>query len=263
MRTLACIKQVPCSGTGMDTQRGVIIRSEGERGMNPHDESALELALRLRDMTGSKASVLTMGPAFAEEMLKNALELGADEAYLLTGAAFAGADVLATSHALATGIRHIGLPDVIICGEYTTDGGTGQTGAALAARLGLDCADSVSEVLRVSKEKLLIRQERADEGRAYLLEIKTPCLLMAKSGAFPLRLPSLRHKLAAKKKTVVTISPEELGGNGIHSFGLSGSGTRVEKIETVPGPPKRSLAKLTGEEAAGLILETVRRCGDE
>lgn len=264
MKTLACIKQVPRSEARMDNQRGVMIRSTGERGMNPHDESALELALWLRDTAeGGTASVLTMGPAFAGEMLRNALELGADEAYLMSGAAFAGADVLATARTLAAGIRRIGVPDLIICGEYTTDGGTGQTGAELAARLGLDRVDGVTAVLEVSGGRLRLRQERADEGREYLLEVKIPCLLTVKSGAFPLRLPSLKHKLAAKKKTITAISPEELDGYGKDSLGLSGSRTRVEKIETVSLPPRQSLSKMTGEAAAELILEAVRRCGDE
>lgn len=261
MRILVCIKQVPQSTARMDEGSGVIIRSQGERVMNPHDESALELALRLGGTDGT-VELLSMGPQFAREMLASALEVGASKAYLLCGAAFAGADVLATSRALAEGILHIGLPDIVVCGEYTTDGGTGHTGAALAARLGIDCVDCVTEILEQREGRLLLRHRREDEGREYTVECKTPLLLTAKSGAFPLRLPSLKLKLAAKKKEIALISPEQLSA-GPESFGLSGSRTRVRKIETVAAPATHPPARSSGAEAAKIILAAVRRLGDE
>ena len=77
-----------------------------------------------------------MGPPQAEEMMRDAYTMGADDAVILSDRKFAGADVLATSYALSQGITAIGDIDLIICGKQTTDGDTAQVGPAIAEHLG-------------------------------------------------------------------------------------------------------------------------------
>lgn len=132
MKIVVCMKQVPAtSKVDIDPETGAMKRMSGETRTNPYDLFALETALSIREKTGGTVTVLTMGPPQAEEMIRDAYTMGADEGVILSDRKFAGADVLATSYALAQGIQVIGGADLIICGRQTTDGDTAQVGPAL------------------------------------------------------------------------------------------------------------------------------------
>ena len=109
MKILVCMKQVP-AGTkvDIDPETGAMKRLSGETRTNPYDLFALESALQLREKVGGSVTVLTMGPPQAEEMMRDAYTMGADDAVILSDRKFAGADVLATSYALSQGITAIG-----------------------------------------------------------------------------------------------------------------------------------------------------------
>lgn len=109
MKILVCMKQVP-AGTkvDIDPETGAMKRLSGETRTNPYDLFALEAALQLREKVGGSVTVLTMGPPQAEEMMRDAYTMGADDAVILSDRKFAGADVLATSYALSQGITAIG-----------------------------------------------------------------------------------------------------------------------------------------------------------
>ena len=129
MKIVVCMKQVPAtSKVDIDPETGAMKRMSGETRTNPYDLFALETALAIREKTGGTVTVLTMGPPQAEEMIRDAYTMGADEGVILSDRKFAGADVLATSYALAQGIQVIGGADLIICGRQTTDGDTAQVG---------------------------------------------------------------------------------------------------------------------------------------
>jgi electron transfer flavoprotein beta subunit len=100
--------------------------------INPTDMHALETALALKDRFGGGVRLLAMGPPLFEEYLRLALAMGADEAFLLSDRAFGGADTLATSYTLAAGVRRIGHFDLILCGEESSDGATGQVPPGMA-----------------------------------------------------------------------------------------------------------------------------------
>lgn len=132
MKIVVCMKQVSAtSKVDIDPETGAMKRMSGETRTNPYDLFALETALAIREKTGGTVTVLTMGPPQAEEMIRDAYTMGADEGVILSDRKFAGADVLATSYALAQGIQVIGGADLIICGRQTTDGDTAQVGPAL------------------------------------------------------------------------------------------------------------------------------------
>ena len=115
MKILVCMKQVP-AGTkvDIDPETGAMKRLSGETRTNPYDLFALEAALQLREKVGGSVTVLTMGPPQAEEMMRDAYTMGADDAIILSDRKFAGADVLATSYALSQGITAIGDVDLIM-----------------------------------------------------------------------------------------------------------------------------------------------------
>lgn len=106
MNIVVCLKQVPDTNeVKIDPVKGTLIRDGVPSIINPDDKNALEESLILKENNGAKVTVISMGPPQAKEALREALAMGADEAILISDRAFAGADTLATSYALATAIK--------------------------------------------------------------------------------------------------------------------------------------------------------------
>ena len=149
---------------------GTINRSALPAIFNPEDLNALEQALRLKDAhPGSTVTMLTMGPGRAAEIIREGLYRGADNGYLLTDRAFAGADTLATSYALATAIRKIGEYDIIVGGR----------------KLGLPQITYVEEIQEVKDGR--IRVKRHIDGGVETVEGPLPIVLTVNGSAAPCR----------------------------------------------------------------------------
>ena len=150
LKIVVLAKQVPdtrCVGKDAMNADGTINRAALPAIFNPEDLNALEQALRLKDThPGSTVTILTMGPGRAAEIIREGLYRGADNGYLLTDRAFAGADTLATSYALATAVRKIGDYDIIVGGRQAIDGDTAQVGPQVAEKLGLPQITYVEEI---------------------------------------------------------------------------------------------------------------------
>ena len=189
MKILVCMKQVP-AGTkvDIDPETGAMKRLSGETRTNPYDLFALEAALQLREKVGGSVTVLTMGPPQAEEMMRDAYTMGADDAIILSDRKFAGADVLATSYALSQGITAIGDVDLIICGKQTTDGDTAQVGPAIAEHLGIPHAAWVSEIVDADSESIQVKQDLVSVSQTS--KIPYPCLITVDKDMCVPRLPS-------------------------------------------------------------------------
>jgi electron transfer flavoprotein beta subunit len=128
MRIIVCIKQVPDTAeVRINPETNTLIRDGVPSIINPYDTHAIEAGLQIKEKTGGKVTVVTMGPPQAETALREALSMGVDEAVLLTDRAFAGSDTWATAYTLAKAIEHIG-GDVILCGKQAIDGDTAQVG---------------------------------------------------------------------------------------------------------------------------------------
>ena len=123
MNIIVCVKQVPDTAQiRLNPETRTLVRDGVENILNPYDAEALETALILKDKYGAKVTVITMGPPQAKDILKDAIALGADQAYLLTDRVVAGSDTLATSVALAALVKHLGDYDLILCGREAADG---------------------------------------------------------------------------------------------------------------------------------------------
>ena len=162
MKIIVCMKQVP-AGTkvDIDPETGAMKRLSGDTRTNPYDLFALETALQLRELLGGTVTALTMGPPHAEEMMRDAYSMGADDAVILSDRKFAGSDVLATSYVLSQGIKVLGGADLIICGRQTTDGDTAQVGPAIAEHLMLPHAAWVAEIVKADQNSICVRQDLA------------------------------------------------------------------------------------------------------
>ncbi|MDD3220505.1 MAG: electron transfer flavoprotein subunit beta/FixA family protein [Lachnospiraceae bacterium] len=233
MKIVVCMKQVP-AGTkvDIDPETGAMKRLSGETRTNPYDLFALEAALSLREKTGGTVTVLTMGPPQAEEMMRDAYTMGADDAVILSDRKFAGADVLATSYALSQGIQVIGGADLIICGKQTTDGDTSQVGPAIAEHMGIPHAAWVAEIVDADEHAISVRQDLVSVSQ--VSKLPYPCLITVDKDMCVPRLPSYLLKCATKERPVRIIGFDDMPDHDLTRYGLIGSPTSVERMFAPP-----------------------------
>lgn len=228
MNIVVCLKQVPgTTKVKIDPQTNTLIRQGIESIVNPFDAYALEEGVRLKERCGGKVTAVSMGPPQAEEVLREAVSLGADEAILLSDRAFAGSDTWVTAYTLARAMDKLGQYDLIICGRQTIDGDTGQVGPELAEILGLPFVAYVSKVEEINNGHIRVRR-MVEEGYE-VIEAPLPAAITVVKEINVPRLPSLRGLTKAKSAVIPVWTAEELGADK-NMVGLSGSATRVIKI---------------------------------
>lgn len=233
MKIIVCMKQVP-AGTkvDIDPETGSLKRLSGDTQTNPYDLFALEVALTIKEKTGGTVTALSMGPAQAEEMMRDAYTMGADDAIILSDRKFAGADVLATSYALSQGIQLAGGADLIICGKQTTDGDTAQVGPSIAEHLSIPHAAWVSEIVDIKPSSICVRQNL---GRTtQISEIPFPCLITVDKDICVPRLPSYLLKKATANRPVTIFGFQDMPDQNMSKYGLVGSPTSVERMFAPP-----------------------------
>ena len=277
MRIIVLAKQVPDTrNVGKDAMKadGTINRAALPAIFNPEDLSALEQALRLKERyPGSTVTLLTMGPGRAAEIIREGLYRGADDGVLLTDRAFAGADTLATSYALAMAIRKIGDFDLIVGGRQAIDGDTAQVGPQVAEKLGLSQITYAEEIVGVTDGRITVR--RKIPGGVETVEGPLPIVVTVNGSAAACRprnarlVQKYKHALGAQEKAERTKGGEPLPyaelydsrpylklgkgsvadvGGDVAQCGLSGSPTKVKTIENIVFQAKESRS-LTDSDA--------------
>ena len=291
LKIIVLAKQVPDTrNVGKDAMKedGTINRAALPAIFNPEDLNALEQALRLKDAyPGTTVTLLTMGPGRAAEIIREGLYRGADGGYLLTDRAFAGADTLATSYALATAIKKIGDYDIIIGGRQAIDGDTAQVGPQVAEKLGLTQVTYAEEILNVDEKNRSITVKRHIDGGVETVEGPLPIVITVNGSAAPCRprnaklVMKYKRALGAQEKVPApACHPEGVSAlpypelyekrpylnipewsvadvNGdLAQCGLSGSPTKVKAIQNIVFQAKESKT-LTGSDkyVEDLIVE--------
>ena len=146
-RYIVFLKQVPLSTkVEMDPVTRTLKRSSAMTRTNPDDLYALQLAVKLKRQTGAEIVAVSMGPASEEEVLREALQRGADKAVLLSSKAFAGSDTWCTSLVLAAAVRKLGEYDLLLFGKMAVDGDTAQVGPEVAGQLDIPQVTHLMEV---------------------------------------------------------------------------------------------------------------------
>ncbi|MDR2682879.1 MAG: electron transfer flavoprotein subunit beta/FixA family protein [Dysgonamonadaceae bacterium] len=264
LKIIVLAKQVPDTrNVGKDAMKedGTVNRAALPAIFNPEDLNALEQALRLKEQyPGSTITLLTMGPPRAADIIREGLFRGADGGYLLTDRAFAGADTLATSYALSRAIRKIGDFDLIVSGRQAIDGDTAQVGPQVAEKLGIPQITYAEEIQSVENGRITVKR-RLERG-VEKVQGQLPLLVTVNGSAAACRPRNAR--LIQKYKYAQTPSEKQAaGGNSARLFdtrtylylnewstadvdadvkqcGLSGSPTKVKKIENVVFQAKES-----------------------
>lgn len=265
MHNVVCIKQVPDSAQiRVHPVTNTIMRQGVPAIINPYDLFALEEALRLRDRFGGTVTVVTMGPPQAEAALRKALGFGADEAILVTDKAFAGADTLATSYALAATIRRIAETrpvDIVFTGKQTIDGDTAQVGPGIAKRMDLQLLTYVSRITAVDLERREIQVERRAEGGVQLLKTALPCLITMLEGSNEMRFGAMADLFRAARYEIPQWDRTAAGIGDVTKVGLKGSPTVVNKVFT-PSPRAEKAEMMPGGDPAAISEALLKRIAE-
>ena len=261
MKVIVCIKQVPdTSGKVAVNPDGTLNRASMQTITNPDDMNALEAALKVKDATGCKVIVVTMGPAPAAGMLREALAMGADEAVLVSAREFGGSDTYATSQILAAAINKIGVEkdDIVMCGRQAIDGDTAQVGPQIAEKLGLP---QVTYAADIKKDGDTVTVQRMLEDGYMTIKVQTPCLLTCIKELNNPRYMSIGGILGAYEKPLDTFDYEALKDDPLidaSTIGLKGSPTNIFKSFTPPqkgaGQMLEGADKATCEELANILV---------
>jgi len=253
---VVCVKQVPSSEAriqiGSDGRS--IDRSNLELVVNPYDEYAVEEALRTREKFGGTVSVISVGPAKAEEALRTCLALGADRALIVKDETLLGADAIGTARILAEAVRPLA-PDLVLFGKVSIDVENHSIGVAVAELLGLPHAAVVSKVEWIDEKRL--RANREIEGATEVLEVELPAVLTAEKGLNEPRYTSLPGIMKAKKKPIEELTA---AGLGLDPAAVGEGAARLTVTALEPPPMRAEGKKLTGDarEAVTAVLRSLR-----
>jgi electron transfer flavoprotein beta subunit len=261
LHIVACTKVVPKpEEIRVDEATLRIDRGQVRSEINPPDMNALEMALRLKDLHGGRLSIISMGPPLFEPYLRVALAMGADQVFLLSDPKFGGADTLATTYTLAQAIRKIGDVDLIICGEESSDGATGQVPPGLAEWLDMPQLTLTTQVDVNPKSRVAIGK-RGIPGGFELLQVPLPAVVSVKTAANEPRFMDFEIKPWAFDEAKVTVwgsadldvDADKIGEPGSPTIvsGLAEAEVRERKrifLEGSPDEMARRLAQILSEQ---------------
>lgn len=284
LKIVVLAKQVPDTrNVGKDAMKadGTVNRAALPAIFNPEDLNALEQALRIKDRyPQSTVTILTMGPFRAAEVIREAMFRGADGGVLLTDRKFAGADTLATSYTLACAIKKLN-PDLIVAGRQAIDGDTAQVGPQVAEKLNLPQVTYAEAIDGIDFQTGEMTIRRRLEHGVETVTMKLPGVITVNASAPECR--PRNAKMVMKYKHARTVSEvqeqqedyylalhkercylciPEWGAADVNadeeSLGLSGSPTKVKKVENIVFQAKEA-KHLTGDdsEIEGLMKELI------
>lgn len=272
VKVIVCIKQVPmASELPWDAQSGTLRRDLAEGMMNPACKHALEAALTMKHQQGGHVTAITMGPPMAEEILREAIAMGADRCLMLSDPAMAGSDTTVTSSTLARAIEIFCSDfDLILTGCHTTDSETAQVGPQLAEELDIP---GVAYVDEMEINDRIIRVQRFSDNFFETLEVDLPCLLTVNTRHFtPRYIPLSGLQDAFGEVNILSVSAADLGIDP-SSVGIEGSPTKILEVFTplaekknivLKGAPKKIVEELFDRfdtKISGIIKKDIKREG--
>ena len=256
MKIVVCVKQVP------DTKGGVKFKPDGtlDRAamltiMNPDDKAGLEAALRLKDQYGAEVTVVTMGLPKAEEVLREAMAMGADNGILVTDRVLGGADTWATSQTIAGALRNLDY-DLIITGRQAIDGDTAQVGPQTAERLDIPQVTYVDEILEVKEDSITVKRSLEDVEQ--IVTTKLPCVITTLSGMNKPRYMQCDNIVDLCKEDKIEVLTNAELGIDLETVGFKGSPTSVKTTFTKDVTDKTEVFTLSEQETADMIAKTLK-----
>ncbi|MDF1498880.1 MAG: electron transfer flavoprotein subunit beta/FixA family protein [Anaerolineales bacterium] len=251
---VVCMKVVPkAEEIRVDPESLLLDRENARSEINPPDMNAIEHALRIKDQCRARVSILSMGPPLFESILRVGLAMGADDFYLLSDRAFAGADTLATTYTLARGIDKIGDVDLVICGEESADGATGQVPAGIAEWLGWPQVTLATE-FQLSDDYTVCTARREIPGGYEVHRVKLPAVFSVKTASNEPRFMDFDRKPWAMEeagvivwsRSDIEVEDDLIGLKGSPTIvsGLEQAETRARQQHMLEGDPESIAAQL-------------------
>ncbi|MDZ4723765.1 MAG: electron transfer flavoprotein subunit beta/FixA family protein [candidate division Zixibacteria bacterium] len=256
MNIVVLVKQVPeIALIKVDESANQVLLPQGPGVVNPFDEYAVEEGLRLREKTNGKCIVMSLGSERAESALRDCLALGADDAYLLNDELFLGSDPQAVGKILAAGLKKLGNFDLVLAGKQSVDADSSQVPSAVAAALDLPQAMFVKKFESAAADKVTVY--RTTEDGYDIVELPLPAVVSVVKEINEPRLPSLKGKMAAKKKEIVKWSAADLG---LTKDGI-GANSQTKTLKVSPPAPRSKGEMIEGaspEEIADKLFNKLR-----
>ena len=218
------------------------------------DEYAVEKSLQIKEKRADEEIIvkaLTVGPAEAEQAVRKALQMGADEGFHVVDDAIAGSDAIATSLVLAEAIKKIGPVDLVVGGLASTDAGLSVVPAMIAERLGLP---QVTQAAVVETQGDQVRIKRDGDAATEVIGGTLPLVLSVTDQSGEARYPSFKGIMAAKKKPLTTWSLGDLGVDAA-SVGLSAAWTAVDGVTARPAKTAGEIVKDEDGSGAKALAE--------
>ena len=254
LEVVVCIKQVPMvSELPWNPKTGTLKRELAEGMMNPACAHALEAALQIKSRRQAEIIVITMGPPMAEEVLYEAMAVGADRGLLLTDPAFAAADTFATSYTLARTIeKQCPGFDLVLCGCYTSDSETAQVGPQLAEELDIPAAAYVEDFAIKGRK---VRTQRVSDNFLEIMEMNLPGLITIMTRSFAPRYPTLEGLAAAYDRRQIKIMTAQDLGLDSQRIGRTGSPTKIINVYSPTAAKENVVLKGTAKNVVNEIFE--------
>jgi electron transfer flavoprotein beta subunit len=274
LNILVCVKRVPQTGGR------IVLTADGQAidtrflgaTISPHEECGVEEAVQIVEKEGGTSAVLTLGPAEAEEQLRDAMAIGIDRAILLETAGGEW-DPVSTAAAISETIQAQeaanGPFDLLFFGNEAADTGDYQVGVRVAVALGRPVINGIKDIWFTDDRRSVLARREAPGGGWETYELPMPAVLGVKEGLNLPRYPSVPGRLRAKRKEVERMP---LGASPSGALGLGAGEDAAYDASAVPGPTKlglrlpaeeRSAAEVIGRgaEAAPAVVDLLQRIG--
>jgi electron transfer flavoprotein beta subunit len=249
---LVCVKRVPATGGR------ILLTADGQEidtrylgfTVSPHEECAVEEAVRIVEAQGGSSTVLTLGPEVASEQLRDAMAIGIEKAVLLEtdGADW---DPYATASAIVDAIRALeaedGPFDLLLFGNEAADTGDFQVGIRVATVLGRPVVSGIKAIVAGDGR---VEARREAGGGWEVFELPMPAVLGVKEGLNLPRYPSVPGRLRARKKEIVRMTPTRGPG-----------GPTKERLRLPEGTESQVEVIGEGAAAAPAVVELLGRLG--
>jgi len=254
LKIVVCIKQVPMvSELPWNPKTGTLKRELAEGMINPACAHALEAALQIKNRHKCEITAITMGPPMAEEVLYEAMAVGADRGLLLSDPAFAAADTYATSYTLARTIeKQCPDFDLVLCGCYTSDSETAQVGPQLAEELDIPAAAYVEDFEIKGRT---VRMQRVSDNFLEIMEMKLPGLVTIMTRSYAPRYPSLEGLADAYDRPQIKMLGVKDIELDLNKIGRKGSPTRIINVYSPTAEKKNVVLKGTAKKVVNAIFD--------
>jgi electron transfer flavoprotein beta subunit len=239
-RILVCLKQaVDVSQLKVDPATRRLVTAGAPKKISDFDKNALEEAIRLKEKLGGvEVFTLTVSPEDAKPVLREALAIGADRAYIVSDSSVQGVDTMGTAYILAEMIKKIADFDLILCGETSLDSFSGLVGPRLSELLNLPL---ITSARKVAVEGDTVVAERSLEDASETVKAKIPALISVTREINQPRIPSLMMIMKASKKEIVTWTLKDL------NVSMERITAKIEVIDALAPKMERKKIKITGE----------------